>query len=376
MESREGALQGAGLRTLQSAGLRTYSPGDSDTIWTDGSHLDCGRVGAACVWRTPGGWTGRRFHLGKNKEVFDAEVYAIFQALSIINQRQERVHRYTVFVDSTSAIDRVRSDSIGPGQSFAIAAIETCTKIISRSNEVAIRWVPAHQGAPGNEMADEYAKAAAEGGQPDSDVPDEYRWETSLSHMTRMATEGRSRTAAQWIADRLGNPRRKYRPPPGRGLRRRLLRKTPKSVAGRYYQLLPGHAAIGPYLKDRIGRATDDKCWWYGGGKQQTRHHLFTECRAWLPQIRKLWKEIGKAHAWEHPRAPSGKWLWKEKSTEAVLVFLKSTRVGCISTRRKLPEGRGEFVRGGWRGRRRGRRRAGPAGSVASFGSPCWGMRG
>ena len=63
-------------------------------------------------------------------------------------------------------------------------------------------------------MADEYAKAAAEGGQPNSDVPDEHRWETSLSHMTRVATEARSRTAAQWIADRLGNPRRKYRPPP------------------------------------------------------------------------------------------------------------------------------------------------------------------
>ena len=30
---------------------------------------------------------------------------------------------------------------------------------------------------------------------------------TSLSHMTRVATEGRSRTAAQWISDRLGNPR-------------------------------------------------------------------------------------------------------------------------------------------------------------------------
>ena len=141
-------------------------------------------------------------------------MYAIFQALSIINQSQERGHRYTVFVDSTSAIDRARSDSIGPGQGFAIAVIEACTKIISRNNEVAIRWVPAHQGVPGNEMADEYAKAAAEGGQPDGDIPDEYKWETSLSHMTRVATEGRCRTAAQWIADRLGNPRRKYRPPP------------------------------------------------------------------------------------------------------------------------------------------------------------------
>ena len=32
----------------------------------------------------------------------------------------------------------------------------------------------------------------------------------------------------------------------------KLLRKTPKSVASRYYQLLSGHAAIGSYLKDKI----------------------------------------------------------------------------------------------------------------------------
>ena len=37
----------------------------------------------------PGGWTGRRFHIGSNKEVFDAEVYEIYQALSTMDQRQE-----------------------------------------------------------------------------------------------------------------------------------------------------------------------------------------------------------------------------------------------------------------------------------------------
>ena len=35
-----------------------------------------------------------------------------------------------------------------------------------------------------------------------------------------------------------------------------------------------GHAA--PTLPS----SSRDRCWWYGGGKQQTRHHLFTECRA------------------------------------------------------------------------------------------------
>ena len=29
-----------------------------DTVWTDGSRQEDGRVGAACVWRTQEGWTG------------------------------------------------------------------------------------------------------------------------------------------------------------------------------------------------------------------------------------------------------------------------------------------------------------------------------
>ena len=69
-------------------------------------------MGAACVWRSPeGGWTGRRFQLGRNKEVFDAEVFAVWQALRALEQRNEHGREYTIFVDSTSAITRVRGDA-------------------------------------------------------------------------------------------------------------------------------------------------------------------------------------------------------------------------------------------------------------------------
>ena len=80
-------------------------------------------------------------------------------------------------------------------------------------------------------------------------------------------------------------------PPGGTGLRRKALRKVQKSLAGRYYRLLSGHAAIGSFLHDRMTRPQrleSDECWWCNCGKQQTRHHLFTECRAWAPQIRRL----------------------------------------------------------------------------------------
>ena len=97
-------------------------------------------MGAACVWRSPdGGWTGHRFQLGKNKEVFDAEVFAVWRALRALEQRNERDRRYTIFVDSTAAITRVRDDARGPGQRFGVAAIEVETRLPAAGNPVTIR---------------------------------------------------------------------------------------------------------------------------------------------------------------------------------------------------------------------------------------------
>ena len=62
--------------------------------------------------------------------------------------------RYTLFADSTAAIERVRSEYICPGQRFTIAAMETGDRILTRNNQVTIRWVPAHSKVEGNEKAD------------------------------------------------------------------------------------------------------------------------------------------------------------------------------------------------------------------------------
>ena len=105
------------------------------TIWTDGSRLDSGAIGAACAWQSEGEWMGRRFHLGTNKEVFDAEVYAIYQALKIFEERQQAGRKYTVFSDCQPAIRRALSDVLGPGQQWARAIIEVATRLISCNND-------------------------------------------------------------------------------------------------------------------------------------------------------------------------------------------------------------------------------------------------
>ena len=116
-----------------------------NSIWTDGSRLEGGKVGAAAVWwmperveppwigpvtgrtYTPGrreaGWTGRRFHLGKNKEVYDAVLYALYQAAKIFDERTS-VIKPIPSSDSAAAIVRAKSDEMGPGQRFAVAIIE------------------------------------------------------------------------------------------------------------------------------------------------------------------------------------------------------------------------------------------------------------
>lgn len=106
----------------------------------------------------PSWWTGRRFHLDTNKEVFGAKVHATYHALSIMDQRQENSQQYTSFVDPTAAVGSIRTDSIGPGQRFAMAAIEACTRLLERGSVVAIRWVPAHRGVPGDGGVGGYAK--------------------------------------------------------------------------------------------------------------------------------------------------------------------------------------------------------------------------
>lgn len=111
----------------------------ANTVWTDGSRLENKNVGAAFVWREPEGWRGHRFHLENNKEVFDAKVFAIYRALKWIDDRQGRGKRYIIFSDSTAAIARIRSDEIGPGQRFTIAAMEACDRILTRDNHVTVR---------------------------------------------------------------------------------------------------------------------------------------------------------------------------------------------------------------------------------------------
>ena len=101
------------------------------TVWTDGSRLESGRVGAAWAWWQEGEWRGDGSFLGTNKEVFDAEVYALLEAIRLLNDRRETGADYTVFSDSQAAIFRLHHEECGPAQALARAAI-TATQDVEK----------------------------------------------------------------------------------------------------------------------------------------------------------------------------------------------------------------------------------------------------
>lgn len=70
------------------------------------------------------------------------------------------------------------------------------------------------------------------------------------------------------------------------------LGSAPKKYASRYYQLKVGHGAAGTFLA-RIGVIETPECWWCGVA-EQTVEHLYTRCRKWRKQRRKLVRELEK----------------------------------------------------------------------------------
>jgi ribonuclease HI len=185
IESREKAEQTA---------LSTNEP-EIRCIWTDGSRDDLGNVGAAVAWKDGTEWTGLKYRLGRNKEVLDAELFALLRATIMIGDQvedmiTEGVQKIIIFTDSQAALNRIQHNEPGPGQTWASAIIRSTEEICRQNIQLEFRWVPGHAGIEGNETADQLAKDAA-APENEEELPSEEDRCTSLSHLRRYTTDAK-----------------------------------------------------------------------------------------------------------------------------------------------------------------------------------------
>ena len=97
---------------------------DSSTLalWTDGSKVESRGAGAAVAWKNPSShrWEVCEIPLGKNKEILDAELWGISQALKIALNgiACKKASQVTVYSDAQTAIKQLQSTSNKEGQAL------------------------------------------------------------------------------------------------------------------------------------------------------------------------------------------------------------------------------------------------------------------
>jgi len=139
--------------------------------------------------------------------------------------------------------------------------------------QIEIRWCPSHQGIDCNEVADQWAKHAAD--EPDAHGvewfsttnPDgsvstrKFPLPRSLANDKRGFSEQKRKDASNWAKKQLARTRnRKYRPGE-QNKPDQTVAKAKKRLASRFYQMKTGHCLTGQYLAWTTHRP-DATCWW------------------------------------------------------------------------------------------------------------------
>lgn len=141
----------------------TEASAQPGNIFTDCSRLESGYDGCSMVWKTAAGeWKRHRYHLGHRKGIFDAELFALSEALEQANRHLIGInHTVRIFSDSAPALNRIQTSEPGAGQWIVNQIAHRESILLEAGWQVEYHWVPGHADIDGNEQADKAAKEAA-----------------------------------------------------------------------------------------------------------------------------------------------------------------------------------------------------------------------
>lgn len=104
------------------------------------------------------------YFLGKNKEVLDAELWAIADALEMVRKKavNDHVAPITVFSDLQEALASIRQSISHTGSPYLRDLVYQRTLAFKKKGHpVTFRWIPSHLRLLGHEKADKGAKDKA-----------------------------------------------------------------------------------------------------------------------------------------------------------------------------------------------------------------------
>ncbi len=129
--------------------------------YTDGSKLEKNLGAKLCYMYN--NITGQKsWNLGTIMKVYDAELFAIAQALRwTLKENLQRTKDIWIFSDNQAAIKRIQKSRSEPEQHLALQCQQSLQTLVNADFTSHIHWVSEHEDIEGNELTDKAAKLDA-----------------------------------------------------------------------------------------------------------------------------------------------------------------------------------------------------------------------
>ena len=286
------------------------------TIYTDGSGIS-EKIGASFVLSS--GSEGRYVGTEKEYTEYAAELCGIYEAIrAISNTRLDTRHQnpriFHIFTDNQAAIQAFRDPAshIRSGQVIIDGIVQYLNFLYIRGTRVIIHWIPAHEGFPGNEQADQEAKKATgwrlqngKGVDTSDIIPKAYHSGYQLTVKVKQAIKQHYQRQWQrkWSYADHGADLRRICPSPTKEILT-VYQGTSRYQSSVITQLRTGKIGLASFLYSQKVPGIESGICTVCKREDQTVGHVLLRCPALQGRRNQMWKAIDKSDHWNRPSLP------------------------------------------------------------------------